>query len=78
MNDYALMQTVPVSISASTPEELTAKMIENNAKNNRHFEYFNMTYTGKKWLAWYYVPQRDVMTAMMKAQQVKKTKKKAK
>ena len=75
MSDYALMQTVPVSISAKTRDELTKAMVKNNLDKNRHFDYCYITYTGKEWVAWYFVPQRDIIKTMQAKKEAVKPKK---
>lgn len=45
---------IPNFIKAKTPQALRRLMLKNNAKKNSMFDYYQVIWTGKEWVAWYY------------------------
>lgn len=52
------VNTIPVSIKASSMESLSLAMFENNLKYSKHYHYFDIQKIGKEWIAWYF---RDII-----------------
>ena len=55
---------IPHFIEAPNKEDLKRACIQNNLKDNKPYEYFDIQKEGSKWVAWYYksvkVEGRDV------------------
>jgi hypothetical protein len=45
---------IPQFVSASNPKTLMRAMLSNNFKANAEYQYFDITFDGKRWFAWYY------------------------
>lgn len=50
----ASINTIPLFLEATSKEELTKKMLQNNSAHNAHFKYFDIQRDGKKWVVWFY------------------------
>jgi len=62
--DGVFQQTIPFFIKAKTEMLLVEAMMENNRANNRHFKYFDISFNGKDYTAWYYVSQGELAKAL--------------
>jgi hypothetical protein len=54
MSDIGNSLRVPIFLAAPTPEELVRLMLENNLKFQKEHRYFDITFEGSKWIAWFY------------------------
>jgi hypothetical protein len=45
---------IPHFITALSPEGLRRKLLDNNLKNGTEFNYYQIIFDGKNWVAWYY------------------------
>ena len=43
-----------MSLSAKTPKELTRACFKNNLIHNMEFDYFQVIFTGKEWIAFFH------------------------
>ena len=52
--EFANALRIPHFLSAGSPEGLRRKMLENNIKDGKVYNYFQIVHTGSKWFAWYH------------------------
>jgi len=48
------IKRIPNYITARTPQGLRRLMLMNNIKLGTEFNYFDLQFVNKKWVAWYY------------------------
>jgi len=49
------------SLSAKTPQELTAVMLANNIRSGKNFVYSFIQWDGKNWVAWFMEDATDLI-----------------
>jgi hypothetical protein len=49
----AVINRVPVSITANTAQDLSALMLELNHRTQRENRYFDIQFVKGQWVAWY-------------------------
>ena len=59
--------TVPVSVQASSREELTKFMLAIQARLRAKVHFFDIQKDGKKWVAWYEVDLRSKLVGEISA-----------
>lgn len=60
MSEQEMRLTVPYFITGKTEIELVQNMVKYNMKTNRHHNYHSIQFDGKKWVAWFAAPQREL------------------
>ena len=45
---------VPHFLTAGSRDALQREMLNNNLKNGREYTYFDISFDGSKWTAWFY------------------------
>lgn len=48
------LSRVPISLRASSPEELTKLCLRNNRVNDAEFDYYMVVKDGSSWVAWFH------------------------
>ena len=64
---HAELTTVPVSISAKSPQELTKKMLFTNLKDGFGHTYSMISFDGKVWTAWYLSDMAGIIKSKVKS-----------
>jgi hypothetical protein len=54
MTHVGSIKNIPNFIVAVTPKLLQRQMLINNLKHSTEFRYFDITFDGKQWVAWFY------------------------
>jgi hypothetical protein len=54
MSDVGNSLRVPMYLVAPTPEELVRLMLQNNLNNQKEHRYFDISFDGSSWVAWFY------------------------
>lgn len=44
---------IPHFITAKNPRELQKKMLQNNIKDSMQYQYTDIVFDGKQWIAWF-------------------------
>lgn len=52
---------IPSFIKALTPRGLRLSMLRNNTKHGVTFQYFDIQFVEGKWIAWFYLPARELL-----------------
>lgn len=53
--------TIPVYISAKTPDDLMFEMAKTNRKHGSNLRYFDIVYANDRWFAWYYLENSKLL-----------------
>lgn len=54
MSDVGNSLRVPIFLTAPTRDELVRLMLQNNLKNGKEYRYFDISFDGSSWVAWFY------------------------
>jgi hypothetical protein len=54
MSDVGNSFRVPIYLTALTRDELVRLMLQNNLNNQKEHRYFDISFDGSSWVAWFY------------------------